>query len=276
MSQTLDLFDLHGRRAIVTGGGGFLGRVFAAALLDLGAEVHLVDLDEASLDDAAAVVGAERATDVHAHVCDITDEHAVDDTVGTIAAGGSVDALVNSAAVDPKVEGTQRHTGGHLLGHDAELWRRSLDVNLTGTFLMTRAVARVMTGQGSRGRGSIVNVSSTYGLRGPDQRIYASSDGTPRFHKPVEYSTTKAGILGFTRAVAAQFRETEIRVNALSPGGAYRDHDAAFVSAYSAKTILGRMAEADEYRGEIAFLCSDASSYMTGANLVVDGGWTAF
>jgi 2-deoxy-D-gluconate 3-dehydrogenase len=276
MSETLDLFDLHDRRAIVTGGGGFLGRVFAAALLDLGAEVHLVDLDAAALADAVAVLGAERANDVHAHGCDITDERAVDDTVTTIAAGGSVDVLVNSAAVDPKVEGTERQTGGHLLDHDAEAWRRSLDVNLTGTFLMTRAVARVMVGQGLRGRGSIVNVSSTYGLRGPDQRIYAPAEGTQRFHKPVEYSTTKAGILGFTQAVAAQLRETEIRVNTLTPGGAYRDHDDAFVSAYSAKTILGRMAEADEYRGAIAFLCSDASSYMTGANLVVDGGWTAF
>jgi 2-deoxy-D-gluconate 3-dehydrogenase len=275
MNGTLDLFDLTGRRAVVTGGGGFLGRVFAAALLDLGAEVHLIDLAGDALRDARGSLENGRDEAVHAHECDVTDEEAVQHTVSTIADSGSIDALVNSAAVDPKFEGADRPTRGHVLDYDVSLWRRSLDVNLTGTFLMTRAVAGVMVGQGPRGRGSIVTISSTYGLRGPDQRIYAAERGTQEFFKPVDYSTTKAGILGFTRAVAAQFRETEIRVNALTPGGAYRNHDEAFVASYSAKTIVGRMAHPDEYRGAIAFLCSDASSYMTGANLVVDGGWTA-
>jgi NAD(P)-dependent dehydrogenase (short-subunit alcohol dehydrogenase family) len=274
--STADLFDLTGRRAIVTGGGGFLGRVFAAALLDLGADVHLIDLDGTALSEARDSLPGHEPPRVHAHGCDITDEDAVARTVATIAGEGSIDALVNSAAVDPKFEGVDQPTRGHVLDYDVGLWRRSLEVNLTGTFLMTRAVAGVMVGQGANGRGSIVNISSTYGLRAPDQRIYAAGAGTQEFFKPVDYSTTKAGVLGFTRAVAAQFGGTEIRVNALTPGGAYREHDDAFVTAYSAKTILGRMADPDEYRGAIAFLCSDASSYMTGANLVVDGGWTAF
>ena len=268
---TADLFDLTGRRALVTGGAGFLGQRFAGALADLGAHVHLLDDDAGRLDAATAAIGRGAL----AIPVDVTDAAAVDRAVAGIAAGGAIDVLVNSAAIDPKFPAGAGANRGHLVGYPVEQWRRSLDVNLTGTFLVTQAVVAVMLGQGPRGRGAVVNVSSTYGLRGPDQRIYASDDAPDRFWKPVDYSTTKAGVLGFTRAVAAMLRGTEIRVNALTPGGAFHDQDEEFVAAYSARTILGRMAGPDEYRGAIAFLCSDASSYMTGANLVVDGGWTA-
>jgi 2-deoxy-D-gluconate 3-dehydrogenase len=277
---TPKLFDLSGRVAAVTGGAGLLGRVFSAALLDLGAIVHVLDVDAARLDAACRDLAAETGRAPVEVVCDITDTGSLEPAIDGIKRAGSLDILVNSAALDPKFGPSAGLPAGHIARYALEEWRRSLEVNLTGMFLATQAAIRVMLTQGPAGRGAIVNIASTYALVGPDQRIYTSGqDGTPEqdggFVKPVDYATTKAGVLGFTRAVAAQLRDTEIRVNALTPGGAEAGHPGEFVDAYSSRTILGRMAQPHEYRGAIAFLCSDASSYMTGANLVVDGGWTA-
>ena len=265
--------SLAGRRAVVTGAAGLLGREFAGALAEQGAAVALVDLDG---DGAAAVAAGLAPPAEGAHevlVGDLADEGWVVDAIAGLAATGSVDVLVNSAALDPKmgVEG-EAHPG--FLDHPTEAWQRSLEINLTGLFRITREVCRVMEGQGPRGRGAIVNLASTYGLVGPDQRLY-HRPGRPPGAKPLDYPTTKAGVVGFSRALAAWYRDTEIRVNALAPGGAFAGHDEGFADAYAARTIVGRMAEPHEYRGPIAFLCSDASSYMTGATLVVDGGWTA-
>jgi 2-deoxy-D-gluconate 3-dehydrogenase len=185
-----------------------------------------------------------------------------------------VDVLVNSAALDPKFDPDQLSQQGANAFEDypLEAWRQALDVNLTGMFLVTQAVVTPML---KIGKGVIINLCSMYGLAGPDQRLY-EREGQPRQFKPVTYSTTKAGVLGFTRYLAAYYGDKGIRVNALTPGGVFNAHDDEFTQRYAARAILGRMAQPDEMNGALLFLASDASSYMTGANLVVDGGWTAW
>jgi 2-deoxy-D-gluconate 3-dehydrogenase len=217
---------------------------------------------------------------------DVTSPESVQHMVeAALGAFGRLDILVNSAGLDPKFDPEHQGRGdrGEGIGVDSpnsltfedyplELWNQALAVNLTGAFLCCQAAARPMLEQGS---GVMVNLSSIYGLAAPDQRMY-QRPGQPPQYKPAYYSVTKAGILGLTQYLAAYYAGKNIRVNALSPGGVYNGHDEAFVKAYSARAVLGRMAEKDEMNGALLFLVSDASKYMTGANLVVDGGWTAW
>ncbi len=270
---SLSLFDLTGRRAVVTGAGGLLGREFCRALVDANATVYALDVDDRALERAADECGA---TPVR---CDVTDEDDVEQTIARLADGGALDALVTSAAIDPKVDDAGKFASGadgDPATYPLTLWDRSLRVNVTGTFLVARAAGRVMAAQdGGAGRGSIVTVASTYGLVAPDPRLYREPGLDVPAWKPLDYPTSKGAILGLTRALAAAYTGTGVRVNSLTPGGAAAGQDDGFVERYSSRTILGRMARPEEYRGPIVFLCSDASSYMTGANLVVDGGWTA-
>jgi NAD(P)-dependent dehydrogenase (short-subunit alcohol dehydrogenase family) len=265
-------FDLSGRRALVTGAGGLLGREFCGALVDAGATVFAMDLDDAGLARTADECGARPVRG------DVTDEVAIDRIMATMASDGGIDAVVTSAALDPKVghDGRVGSGDGDPATYPRASWERSFEVNVTGTFLVARAAARVMAEQDDgRGCGSIVTIASTYGLVAPDPRLYETPGSPTRARKPVDYPATKGAILGLTRALAAAYTGTGVRVNSLTPGGAAAGQDPGFVERYSSRTILGRMARPDEYRGPIVFLCSDASSYMTGANLVVDGGWTA-
>jgi len=269
--NTLERFDMTGRRAIVTGACGLLGREFCGALVDVGAEVYGFERTDADL------AGLE-ALGVRPVACDVTDAGEVRDAVDALSAAGAIDAVVTSAAIDPKVEPSGRIAGevsGDFATYPLQAWTQTLTVNLTGTFLVAQAVGRAMQTRPDGPRGSIVTIGSTYGLAGPDQELYVGERGERQAYKPLDYPTTKAGVVGFTRALAAYYRGTRIRVNCLVPGGAYNGQDDGFVARYSQRTLLGRMADPAEYRGAIAFLCSDASSYMTGAQLVVDGGWTA-
>ena len=275
MNYFEELFGLAGRRIIVTGAGGLLGKAFSETLARAGAKLYLLDVEEIHLTETADSIVARGGT-VEIFFCDITNGENVDSVVQEIAYSGGIDALVNSAAIDPKLDKGKLEDAfedNWFSIYPLSKWISSLSVNLTGTFLVTKAVCRIMETQDG-GRGSIVNISSTYGLTGPDQTIYDSQQER-RYYKPVDYSVTKAGILGFTRAVAAFYRDTNIRVNALTPGGVKNNQGEEFVRRYSEKTILGRMAHVDDFRGAIIFLCSDSSSYMTGANLIIDGGWTA-
>jgi 2-deoxy-D-gluconate 3-dehydrogenase len=269
-------FDLSGRVAIVTGGVGLLGAEFCRTLAEAGAAVAVVDLN-ASASQAVADSLSKDGYKALALPTDITRPDSVKATVESVlSAFGRLDVLVNSAALDPKFDPEAVNKGitpGAFEDYPLDLWNSALDVNLTGMFLMTQACVKPMLEQGKKG--SVINICSTYGLNGPDQRIYIK-DGQRVAFKPIYYTVTKAGVLGFTKYLAAYYAETEIRVNALTPGGVFNNHEEYFVKNYSAKTILGRMAKKDEMNGGLLFLASDASSYMTGNNLVVDGGWTAW
>ncbi|KAF0109290.1 MAG: putative oxidoreductase [Anaerolineaceae bacterium] len=276
MTNILDKFNLAGKVAVVTGGAGLLGREFCRTLAEAGASVAVADLNA----DAAGKVAAELTADgfpVRAVAADITKPDSVEALVQfTLKEFGRLDILVNSAALDPKFDPEALAKGitpGKFEDYPLDQWNAALNVNLTGMFLVTQACVKPMLAQGKRG--SIINICSTYGLNGPDQRIYVK-DGKRLAFKPVYYTVTKAGVLGFTKYLAAYYAGTGMRVNALTPGGVYNNHDETFVQNYSAKTILGRMARKDEMNGALLFLASDASSYMTGGNVVVDGGWTAW
>jgi NAD(P)-dependent dehydrogenase (short-subunit alcohol dehydrogenase family) len=221
-SQNQAIFDLSGRVALVTGGAGLLGAEFVRSLAAAGARVYSIDVNSGRLDAVRAGYAKDIAERVNPCELDITNEAAVDHVVDRIHANeGHIDILVNSAAVDPKFDAHALARGespGAFTSYSLANWQRSMDVNLTGAFLITRAVCRHME---SANRGVIINISSTYGLVGPDQRIYENDNDTNRFFKPVDYSVTKAGILGFTRALAAYYQNRGIRVNALSPVGTY-------------------------------------------------------
>lgn len=273
MSTLASFFDLTGRVAVVTGGAGLLGRQFCHTLAEAGAAVLVADLDVNAAERVAAELANLNNKGV-AHQTDVGDPNSVETLVSTaIKNFGRLDVLVNSAALDPKFD--KNSAGRHSSAFEQyplRAWESALRVNLTGAFLCSQAAVRPMLKQGS---GVIINICSTYGLGGPDQRIYQKKD-QPAKYKPVDYTVTKAGILGMTKYLATYYANKNIRVNALSPGGVFNDHDEEFVQAYSSHTVLGRMARPDEMNGALLFLASDASSYMTGANLVVDGGWTAW
>lgn len=276
MPRIQDKFDLTGRVAVVTGGAGLLGKEFCRTLAEAGAVVVVVELNAEKCTATAAEL---RAGDYKAIgvATDITNPDSVRAMVDTVMKNFErLDVLVNSAALDPKFDADAVSEGiapGNFEAYPLDQWNAALNVNLTGTFLVTQACVKPMLEQG---KGSIINICSTYGLNGPDQRIYRKEDGSQPAYKPVYYTVTKAGIVGFTKYLAAYYAETQIRVNMLTPGGVYNNHDETFVKNYSAKTILGRMAHKDEMNGALLFLASDASSYMTGNNVVVDGGWTAW
>lgn len=276
MGNIFEKFNLKGRVAIVTGGAGLLGSEFCRTLAEAGAAVVVADL-------AAGPARTVAESLTQSGFCAIPFPLNVTDPVAcaalvevTLKEFGRLDVLVNSAAFDPKFDAEALAKGippGRFEDYPLDQWNAALNVNLTGLFLVTQACVKSMLEQG--GRGSIINICSTYGLNGPDQRIYFKNGRRVAF-KPVYYTVTKAGVLGFTKYLAAYYHSTEIRVNALTPGGVFNDHDETFVANYSSKTILGRMARKDEMNGALLFLASDASSYMTGGNLVVDGGWTAW
>jgi 2-deoxy-D-gluconate 3-dehydrogenase len=266
-----ELFNLNGRVALVTGGAGLLGEQFCRILVEAGARVGVVDVNTQGAQMVVKTLGDRHAL---ALGVDITrPEEVIKAVAEVLDTFGRLDILVNSAALDPKFD--SQHIGEHANAFETyplEAWQQALNVNLTGMFLCSQAAVEPMLRQG---KGVIINLCSIYGLVAPDQRIYQREGQLPQY-KPVTYTVTKAGVLGLTKYLAVYYGSKNIRVNALSPGGVFNDHDEEFVNSYSAHSVLGRMANKDEMNGALLFLASDASQYMTGANLIVDGGWTAW
>lgn len=264
----MGLFSLRDRTAIVTGAAGLLGRRHCAALALAGANVVATDLDVEGC--AAALVDDTRGLACAADVTNAESLRALRARV--LERFGRIDVLVNNAALDEKVQGPSAAPVGF---EDLPLdeWERALRVNVTGVFLCCQVFGAVMA---QAGRGSIVNVASTYGVVAPDQSLYLRPDGTQALYKSAAYPTTKAALLGLTRYLATWWGRQGVRVNALCPGGVEHEQAGWFVERYASRTPLGRMAEPSDYEGALVFLASDASAYMTGANLIVDGGFTAW
>lgn len=268
-------FELTGKHALITGAAGLLGVEHAAALLECGASVIVTDLSKSAMEAATAVLIQNFPQEkIFVETMDVTK---VDDIRRVFESleysGRRVDILVNNAAIDPKVQGDQGVVEtSRLENFSVEQWTLQLSVGLTGAFLCSQIFGSAMASDG-RG-GVILNIASDLSVFSPDQRIYRK-DGLPEAMqpvKPVTYSVIKAGLVGLTRYLATYWADKGVRANALSPGGVFNGQGDEFVRKLSALIPIGRMARRDEYRAAVQFLCSEASSYMNGQNIVMDGG----
>jgi NAD(P)-dependent dehydrogenase (short-subunit alcohol dehydrogenase family) len=271
-----ELFDLTGRVVVITGGAGLLGQRHAEAVAGAGGIPVLADTRSDLFDKDRAGFAERFGQQATILRVDITDPRSVETLLQDVLTRyGRVDVLINNAANNPTMEAGSAVEFSRLESITLKQWQADLAVGLTGAFLCSRVIGGEMARQG---RGVIVNVASDLALIGPDQRLYRKPGLPDELQpvKPVTYSVVKSGLLGLTRYLATYWATSGVRVNAISPGGVYTDQPEEFVRRLSNLIPLGRMARVDEYEGAILFLCSDASSYMTGANLVVDGGRTSW
>ncbi len=242
---------LTNKVALITGGNGFLGQHFVTALKNAGATVVVTDRDNAEIN------------------LDVTSKQSIAEAFEqVIQKHGKIDIVINNAAIDPKFDASTDQNAKQFENYPEELIKQSLDVNLLGYTLIAQEAVRRMIPKGS---GNIINISSIYGVVGPDQSIYP--EGT---QKPVDYFITKGGVVMLTKFLATTYGNKGIRANTLTLGGVFKGHGKDFTDKYGARTPLGRMANPEEVGGPLVFLASDDSSYMTGANLIVDGGLTAW
>jgi NAD(P)-dependent dehydrogenase (short-subunit alcohol dehydrogenase family) len=267
----MKMFSLKNRTAIVTGAIGLIGKEHCKALSEAGANVVVTDIDEIKCTEFAGTLSTESI----GAALDVTKPESIKNLRDKILKKfGHIDILVNNAAINDMFENPKTASEqSKFENYPLELWQKSVDVNLTGVFLCSQILGSEMVKKKS---GSIINIASTYGITAPDQSLYIKEDGTQSFFKPPAYSATKGAVIMFTKYLAAYWGKDGVRVNTLTPGGVENNQDEFFIEKYSAKTPLGRMADPSDYKGALIFLASDASSYMTGANLVVDGGWTCW
>lgn len=273
-----DAFDLNGRVVVITGGAGLLGRQHAAAVAARGAIPVILDLSEKAATSFAGEVTSQFGVSALGLSLDITTEEGVARAARDVKTRfGKIDVLINNAANNPQVkaDGSLESTG-RLEHFSLDAWQKDLAVGLTGSFLCAKHFGAIIATNPSGG--SIINVSSDLGIIAPDQRLYRR-ENTPEERqnaKPVTYSVVKTGLIGLTRYLATYWADKGVRSNALCPGGVFNGQDEGFVQRVSSLIPMGRMAQPNEYHGAIVFLASDASRYMTGAVLIVDGGRTCW
>jgi NAD(P)-dependent dehydrogenase (short-subunit alcohol dehydrogenase family) len=268
-------FDLSGRVVVITGGAGLLGRQHAAAIAEAGGTPVIADLRAEMAEGFARELAQQHGVPARSVALDVTSKDSVRAALHEVLeAYGRVDVLINNAAKNPKVE------DGNLAGTRFEnlslsYWLSDIEVGLTGAFLCSQVFGAHMA---DRGGGVILNIASDLGLIAPDQRIYRQEGLAPHEQptKPVTYSVVKGGLLMLTKYLATYWAAQNVRVNALCPGGVFAGQPDEFLAKLTNLIPLGRMARAHEYKAAVVFLCSDASSYMTGGNLVVDGGRTCW
>lgn len=261
-------FDLTGRVAVVTGASGQLGGEYVKTLLGAGASVAAFDIWPDNPKSAIKEIDSERLVSIET---DVTNKESIERGLEiAVSKLGNPSILINNAAIDAPPNATEQVTGPFET-YPESAWQAMMDVNLKGVFLCCQVIGGNMA---KTGGGSIINISSIYGILSPDQRIYEYKEKP--FFKPIAYSVTKSGILNLTRYLATYWAEKNVRVNTLTLGGVFNNQDEAFLKNYTNKVPLGRMARKDEYTGAILFLSSDASSYMTGANLIIDGGFSCW
>lgn len=270
-TDIMQLFSLKNKAAVVTGALGLLGKQHCKALSEAGANVVICDMDEVACQDFAL----EMATDSIGCFMDVTAPESVKAVLKKVLTKyDHVDVLVNNAAINDKFESPElQATESRFENYPLAMWQRSLDVNVTGVFNCAQIFGSQMAVQKG---GSIINIASTYGVVAPDQGLYRDHNNNQAFYKSPAYSATKGAVISFTRFLAAYWGDAGVRVNTLSPGGVESGQQDWFISNYSNRTPLKRMATRTDYQGALVFLASEASAYMTGANLIIDGGWTTW
>jgi NAD(P)-dependent dehydrogenase (short-subunit alcohol dehydrogenase family) len=263
-----ELMNLQGRRALITGATGGLGKHMAATIVELGGSVILVDRPGSNYSSLVSELKENSAVDIKYFDCDLENEDERKILISRIKDDYSLglDILINNAAFG----GTTELSGWVTKFEDqsVETWRRAIEVNLTAAFDLSKGFAEILR---KNRHGSIINVSSIYGINGPDFSLYEGTE----MGNPAAYAVSKGGLIQLTRWLATTIAP-DIRVNSISPGGVWRNQPDEFVKRYEAKTPLGRMATEEDFKGIIAYLSSDLSAYVTGQNIVIDGGWTVW
>lgn len=276
--DALDKFRLDDRVVVITGGAGLLGTKHAEAVLDAGAIAVLLDISEEALNRAVDKLGGEYGRDkIYGLMADISSKENIEKVCGNVMMKyKKIDVLINNAANNPKMEGNEANMGAiQFENFPLQMWMDDMMVGLTGAFLCSQVFGSVMAEQRS---GVILNISSDLGIIAPDQRIYRK-DGLAEKEqtiKPVSYSVIKHGLIGLTKYLATYYADKGIRCNALCPAGVFNGQDEVFLEKLTNLIPMGRMADVDEYKSTILYMISDASSYMTGSTVVVDGGRTCW